>query len=78
MMITSARQEISVALDIIESCFSLWRVVALRCKEYEARAAYRRQEARRMSSEGTSFKEIATHLGVSAKTVQGYVYAPHP
>jgi len=28
-----------------------------------------------MSSEGVPFKEIATHLGVSAKTVQSYVYA---
>jgi hypothetical protein len=45
-------------------------------QEYEGRAAYRRREARRMSSEGVPFKEIATHLVVSVKTVQSYVYAP--
>lgn len=43
-------------------------------RQYEGRAEQRRLEARRMSSEGKSFKEISEALGVSVHTVNSYVY----
>jgi hypothetical protein len=43
-------------------------------QEYEARAAHRRSEARRMASEDLRVKEIAEALGLSIHTVRSYLY----